>query len=605
MSLNNKTVTDGEDPALKIENKDESELINLSTFNNLAIVDDVKSDAHKLDPSNPTPTPDLNAFQQHPQQPQLHPHPHPHPHPQAPHQQFIPNQFHGILPPVQRFHPHNHYLSAPPPPPLQHHPFFPDFGFNLHNENVNWNSNNDKPINEPFNHQFEENNVNVNDDLSIKLNKDESKRDSVNPNHNINNNIMLPPPPPPPQLWNGANNFENHFIPHHGHHNQFEQRNHRRFNKKFPQQRNKKFEDSSIFNNLTIQDFKGEILSLCKDQYGCRFLQKQIDINPLNADLIFSEILNNIVGLMSDPFGNYLIQKLIENLNDDNRLIFIEETYTHFTTIALNPHGTRSLQKLVDCVKYDTEIHLIETSLKNNILLLSQDLNGNHVIQKILVKFDYKNLDFIINEILDDCLSISTQKHGCCVLQRCLDNGSIEQCLKLCTVISNYLNELSIDPFGNYVLQYIINKNFIEINFKILTFVKLNFLRLSVHKFGSNVIERILKSSSEFSDDLINEILLSYSNDLIKLINDPFGNYVLQTCLDSCDSVQFKKFSNILKPLLSQIRNTPHGRRISIRLQQGILPSQNVNSKVDITAEPATELEEPKIENDLPKVISS
>ena len=55
------------------------------------------------------------------------------------------------------------------------------------------------------------------------------------------------------------------------------------------------------------------ILELAHDQNGCRFLQDQLDLRTkAHVDLVFEATLEAVVALSMDPFGNYLIQKLLQ-----------------------------------------------------------------------------------------------------------------------------------------------------------------------------------------------------------------------------------------------------------------------------------------------------
>ena len=51
-----------------------------------------------------------------------------------------------------------------------------------------------------------------------------------------------------------------------------------------------------------------------------------------------------------DPFGNYLCQKLLEFSNDDQRTVLINNAATQMVKIALNQHGTRALQKMIEFI---------------------------------------------------------------------------------------------------------------------------------------------------------------------------------------------------------------------------------------------------------------
>jgi hypothetical protein len=387
------------------------------------------------------------------------------------------------------------------------------------------------------------------------------------PHSNIISHDHLPHDRRYPYYQNRNNMHDHH---HHHHHN-----NHggRRMGGNRP-----RGEDSSRFDNAKLDDFIGQIYSLCKDQHGCRFLQKQLDIDAANATPIFEETQMHIVELMIDPFGNYLVQKLLEKVNDEERITLVKNATPEFISIALDPHGTRALQKLVEFVNSEVEAKLIVKALSNDVVLLSRDLNGNHVIQKCLHRLKPEDSQFIFDAADEHCLEIATHRHGCCVLQRCLDHGSQEQCKKLSEIIAKHTIELSSDAYGNYVVQYVLAKNDKDIITEIVKAIKGDFISLCLQKFGSNVIEKCFKSTTH-APELIDE-LLNNENELLKLLNDPYGNYVIQTALNVAEEVQFEQLSLSLKPLLPQVKNTPHGRRILSRLQPNGRPQYHNHQRV-------------------------
>jgi hypothetical protein len=91
------------------------------------------------------------------------------------------------------------------------------------------------------------------------------------------------------------------------------------------------------------------------------------------------------------------------------------------TAIGINPHGTRALQKMIDYLNTEELIMSFITILKPNVLNLIKDLNGNHIIQKFINLMDSNYSKFIYDIIDENIIEISTHKHGCCVLQKCID----------------------------------------------------------------------------------------------------------------------------------------------------------------------------------------
>ena len=151
---------------------------------------------------------------------------------------------------------------------------------------------------------------------------------------------------------------------------------------------------------MKLESVQGEILSLCKDQHGCRYLQKKLEErNPENIHLIFMETCQHVVELMTgelrlsyhlhllicpDPFGNYLCQKLLEFSNDEQRTVLINNAAPEMVKIALSSHGTRALQKMIEFISTPEQVSTIIRALNHQVVELIQDLNGNHVIQKCL-----------------------------------------------------------------------------------------------------------------------------------------------------------------------------------------------------------------------------
>ncbi|SCU93781.1 LADA_0G04874g1_1 [Lachancea dasiensis] len=366
-------------------------------------------------------------------------------------------------------------------------------------------------------------------------------------------------------------NANNHLHPSHPHSNRhpMNSRRHKGGHSQRPYHR--KGDDPAKYANAKLENYIGNILSLCKDQHGCRFLQRQLDIGGSEAaDAIFEETKDYVVELMTDSFGNYLVQKLLERVSDNQRLELVRSSAQSFVFISLDPHGTRALQKLVECISTEEEAEIIVNSLRGSIVELSRDLNGNHVVQKCLQKLKPEDFQFIFDAATDACVKIATHRHGCCVLQRCLDHGNSAQFQQLSEQIIEHVKDLTTDPFGNYVVQYILTKQSErsekEYGERVVSSLKPKVIELSLHKFGSNVIEKALRTRGT-SEVLINE-LLQHSGDakIEQLLHDGYGNYVLQTALDAARASNkelYQRLSDTLKPLLvGPIRNTPHGRRI-------------------------------------------
>lgn len=323
--------------------------------------------------------------------------------------------------------------------------------------------------------------------------------------------------------------------------------------------------DDAVLARITAvnaEDFKGEVANLCVDQHGCRFLQRKLDEHdPATTEMIYEEVRPNIVKLMVDPFGNYLCQKLLEFCTDAQRTELIKGTSSKMAEIALNQHGTRALQKMIEQINSAEQTELIVEALRYKVVILIQDLNGNHVIQKCLNHLKAADAQFIFDAVGANCVTVGTHRHGCCVLQRCIDHAAGLQKGELVRQITSHAMTLVLDPFGNYVIQYIIDIGepcFIE---PICQSFLGNIVQLARQKFSSNVIEKCIRSAGKETKDLmIKEI--SPPATLESMLRDGYGNYVIQTAVDYASDDVKTNLVNNLRPLVVPIRNSPPGRRL-------------------------------------------
>ncbi|KAL2852480.1 hypothetical protein BJY01DRAFT_232537 [Aspergillus pseudoustus] len=319
----------------------------------------------------------------------------------------------------------------------------------------------------------------------------------------------------------------------------------------------------SRFTNYPIEHYRGEIYGLCKDQHGCRYLQRKLEErSPDHVQLIFDETHLHVVELMTDPFGNYLCQKLLEYSNDDQRTALINSAAHQLVKIALNQHGTRALQKMIEFISTSEQTDTVIQSLKDHVVELVQDLNGNHVIQKCLNRLSAEDSQFIYDAVGANCVVVGTHRHGCCVLQRCIDHASGEQRARLIAQITSNAFALVQDPFGNYVVQYILDLAEAQFTEPLCHAFRGNIPALSKQKFSSNVIEKCLRTAEPpIRRQMIDEMLSGV--ELEKMLRDSFANYVVQTAMDFADAETRNRIVDCVRPILPSIRQTPHGRRIA------------------------------------------
>ena len=257
-----------------------------------------------------------------------------------------------------------------------------------------------------------------------------------------------------------------------------------------------------------------------RDQSGCRLLQKKLDEgNREFQESLFDKILPFFHKIMQDSFGNYLCQKMIQTCSEAQLARLFEVLTPQMPVICLNNHGTRAVQSIIERITGSEALITKFISIIQVNLGQILDDHGNHVIQNCISSFKW-NTEPLYEVITENCLQIASNKHGCCVLQRCLENGTLDQRQKLSDIIIESIDYLIKDPFGNYVVQYTFQ---LQMK-KIIAKAKNSFIELATHKFASNVIEKCFDVEYNNYLDEIYAVSDEIDN-LHELLVDPYGNY--------------------------------------------------------------------------------
>jgi len=324
----------------------------------------------------------------------------------------------------------------------------------------------------------------------------------------------------------------------------------------------------------SIGDVAGKMLELAKDQLGCRFLQKCLDEGSQIADLIFAEIEPHFAELMVDPFGNYLCQKLLETCEPALRNQIVQLLAPSLAEICFDSHGTRAVQRLIAILAHSNmqqlEQQVVIGALQENLIALVRNLNGNHVVQACLHHLGSDTNKFIFDSVTANCVLVATHRHGCCVMQRCIDYGNPEQREALIAEIVNKTLLLVQDPFGNYVIQYILDLKTDWIQHQVFGLLTGHFVKLSMGKFSSNVVEKCLVLLPQEAVSIILKEI-SHADSIANLLKDSYANYVIQKAVMLEHPCVLELVLSI-KPHLKTLKDTAYGKKLTAKLHKKFGP---------------------------------
>ena len=394
-------------------------------------------------------------------------------------------------------------------------------------KNIN-NNNKDKNFNNIDNYNF--NNINYNNEFKFPLNqkKNINNNNSINFNYNninnkFNNNNTM----------NTLNNMNNQNIFKYNNNNMF---------------------DINELNNL--KDFK-----LNKEMLD---EMSKIDLNKIN--------INFQGGSNYQIPNNYFMP--IQNQNDNSNMKFNYITYNNNNEMTLNglpsgksfyeysdddiikyaiplikdQSGCRFLQERIKLNK-SFMIEKLFPSIQNNLFELGCDAFGNYFLQALIDIFSVDKLSLFLDLIKNFFTKMCTNQHGTRVIQKIIEQVSLNQ--TLVAKIENILNcnDLGIimkSPYGNHIIQkYLISIRFKECTKFIYDYILANFMEIAETKHGVCVIQKCVSEGDIIQKGKLYDLILQNFDELIK---NEFGNYLIQYILINInDQNKFNEANPIIK----------------------------------------------------------
>ena len=293
---------------------------------------------------------------------------------------------------------------------------------------------------------------------------------------------------------------------------------------------------------LELQDVTGHVIEFSMDQHGSRFIQQKLETAEReHFDLIFHEALPQCMTLMTDVFGNYVVQKLLEHGTDEAREQLCQKMNGHVVNLSLQMYGCRVTQKAIEVLRGPQQQQLVR-ELDGHVHRCVRDQNGNHVIQKCIEHVASEDIAFIFDTFTGNIAELAVHPYGCRVVQRirehCTDEARSSEVIE---EIIEATVDLAKDQYGNYVVQHVLLYGTPDAKFQVVRKLQDIVVSMSQHKFASNVVEKMLIHAARKQKNAIIESLMSATEDpdfMLQMLRDQFANYVIQKLLDICSDEQ-------------------------------------------------------------------
>lgn len=267
---------------------------------------------------------------------------------------------------------------------------------------------------------------------------------------------------------------------------------------------------------------------------------------------------------------------------------YIHSTHNHH-------NRCRVIQKAIRCLAQEDVSKLI-LEFHDKVIPFTHDPNGNHVIQRsIQVMSSFAKMEeaannpdiasslsdemqFIIDDIVNNTESLSSHRYGCRVVQRAIEHCVDDQKNEVLEKIISCHKSLVVDQYGNYVIQQVLvcgSEDHLSAILKTLT-ENDALLKFSKHKYASNVVEAILEHGKPDHKETILKSLLKDTRDekkggyccVIELSKDSIANYVVNKAIEVSKDELRKDLFEVIESSRPELSKSQYGKYVLQKLDK-------------------------------------
>jgi len=223
--------------------------------------------------------------------------------------------------------------------------------------------------------------------------------------------------------------------------------------------------------------------------------------SPMSAGLISSPLTiesskGHIYAMSGDQMGCRQLQQLLAQGGKEAATVVLSEVEDHLVDLMTHPFGNYLFQKLLEHVTVEERTKII-TLISHRLVVAGKSLHGTRSVQKVVQMAQTK-----------------------------VERERVVAGLKQGTV------QLATDPNGNHVIQRVL-QNFATEGDSVFVYKALetSCYEVATHRYGCCVVQRAIDAATlEQRLELVDQV----ASQALKMMQDPFGNYVVQYVLEKC-----------------------------------------------------------------------
>ncbi|KAG5486665.1 hypothetical protein LSCM1_07918 [Leishmania martiniquensis] len=281
----------------------------------------------------------------------------------------------------------------------------------------------------------------------------------------------------------------------------------------------------------------------------------------------FLSVIGNIPSTAMSSRGRHILLNVLRLQHMDKIQLIYDELVPQFNTVAMDQHGCHVARTLIEYIsthQMEALVPYMDPHVIRQMATATQ--HTRRVLQAVFEHHKSDALMPIVEVVTSDCQRLSVTQQGCIAIIRIIEYAKPAQKRTLISALVPLLSTLAKNQFGNYVVQCILKnmEGYVSLHDLVGSFQG-HWVELSCDKYSSNVMEKIVGMlKGNLRQCIVNELIFDVAH-LQCLMQNSFGNYVLQAVIGSAvNQYEYGLIYDAVTPLL---HTSPYGHRIEAKLK--------------------------------------
>ncbi|CAO0797412.1 unnamed protein product [Mucor circinelloides] len=310
------------------------------------------------------------------------------------------------------------------------------------------------------------------------------------------------------------------------------------------------------------------------DQQASIFMQQKLKCATTEQkQLIFKATLEQAYELMTNRFGNFLIQRQLELGTPEQIEALVQKMKGHVLKLTCEPFGCHVVQRALECVDETSKASLVSELLVRIPETITHKY-ACHVWQKIFeIRWQYSPPPIMkhIHQALENQWDrVALDETGSLVIQNIFENMTETDKRPILNEVLNNIVSIAKGQWGNWVVQHVLeHAEKSDDREKAFQVVINESVQLSMDQFASKVVEKALRiGGQQFMKKFIHYISSNNANcrprmALIDIASDQYGNYVVQWLINNACEDQKVFICRLIKRHMVSLRGSKYGQRVA------------------------------------------